>query len=71
MQWISCLQQTLAIYPEFSNSMPHWRIREGPVACIAARCYRLMELPERQIVVNGERPREKLALNTRVMGFIR
>lgn len=67
------LQQTLAIYPESSNNYAALaRIREGLAAVHRGSLLSpYVELPlSGQIVVNGERPKEKLALNTRVMRFM-
>ena len=49
--------------------MPHWRIREGRRGASRLGLSPYMSFLSSQIVVNGERP-GKLALNTRVMGFI-
>ncbi len=67
------LQQTLAIYPKSRNDYDAIaRTRDGLVKVQ----HRMLlspyaELPlSSQIAVNGEQPKEKLALNTRVMQFM-
>ncbi|MDO8262494.1 MAG: Wzy polymerase domain-containing protein [Gallionella sp.] len=67
------LQQTLSIYPESRDDYAALsRIRDGLVAVDRGSLLSpYAELPlSGQIVVNGERLKEKLALNTRVMRFM-
>jgi len=67
------LQQTLAIYPESRDDHAALaRIRDGLLAVHRGSLLSPnAELPlSGQIVVNGERLREKLSLNTRVMRFM-